>query len=177
MRCSELAWIIDVQLATPHSQAHHSKQLSAWVRTLYLGWWTAFTLCVWRHEYFPSHTLEQPGVKAPGTANRTIFLPAHSSEMLILLAGESSKSSTLGILSPSYKYNRRTRDKHIRMSWIHWYKIRRASWKAKLTTAQLPQSFQVHVAGAWTILSRRNDAHAHIHINIMYRQTHLYKIR
>lgn len=43
------------------------------------------------------------GVNAPGTANKTIFLLAAKSLMLILLAGESSNNSTDGILSPSWK--------------------------------------------------------------------------
>lgn len=43
------------------------------------------------------------GVNAPGTANKIIFLFALNSAMLILFAGESSNSSTLGILSPSWK--------------------------------------------------------------------------
>ena len=46
------------------------------------------------------------GVKAPGTANKTTFLLAVKSAILILLAGESSNNSTDGILSPSYKDER-----------------------------------------------------------------------
>lgn len=48
-------------------------------------------------------TFEQPGVNAPGTANKTTFLFAHNSAIFILLAGESSNKSTLGTLSPSYE--------------------------------------------------------------------------
>lgn len=48
------------------------------------------------------HTLEQPGVKAPGTAKRITFLPAHKSATLTLLAGESSNKSIFGTLSPTY---------------------------------------------------------------------------
>lgn len=51
------------------------------------------------------NTLEQPGVKAPGTANKTTFLPAARFAILTLLAGVSSNKSTDGILSPTYVYN------------------------------------------------------------------------
>lgn len=46
-------------------------------------------------------TLEQPGVKAPGTAKITIFFPLASSARLTLFVGRSSKRSTLGIESPT----------------------------------------------------------------------------
>lgn len=55
-----------------------------------------FAVCV-----FFLITFEQPGVNAPGTANKITFLPAHSSAMFTLFAGESSNKSTLGTLSPS----------------------------------------------------------------------------
>jgi len=45
-------------------------------------------------------TFEQPGVKAPGTAKTTPFLLANKSARLTLFAGDPSKSSTLGSLSP-----------------------------------------------------------------------------
>jgi hypothetical protein len=46
-------------------------------------------------------TLEQPGVKAPGTAKITTFFPLVRSEMFTLLVGVFSQSSTLGSLSPT----------------------------------------------------------------------------
>jgi hypothetical protein len=46
------------------------------------------------------HTLEQPGVNAPGTPNTTAFLLPISSAKFTLLAGEPSNNSTAGILSP-----------------------------------------------------------------------------
>lgn len=46
-------------------------------------------------------TFEQPGVKAPGTANRTPFLPANSSAMLTLPFGVPSITWTDGSLSPT----------------------------------------------------------------------------
>lgn len=49
----------------------------------------------------PLLTLEQPGVKAPGTPNMITFLLDVNSQVLILLAGESSNKSTDGILSPT----------------------------------------------------------------------------
>lgn len=51
--------------------------------------------------FYKKLTFEQPGVKAPGTANITTFFPAHNSAMFTLFAGESSNKSKLGILSPS----------------------------------------------------------------------------
>lgn len=56
-----------------------------------------------RNIYKFAHTFEQPGVYAPGTANKTTFLLAHKSAIFTLFAGESSYRSTLGILSPTYK--------------------------------------------------------------------------
>lgn len=46
-------------------------------------------------------TLEQPGVKAPGTANMSTLRPAHKSLVLTVLAGVSSYRSTLGNSSPT----------------------------------------------------------------------------
>ena len=46
-------------------------------------------------------TFEQPGVKAPGTANRTPFLPANNSAMLTLPFGVPSMTWTDGSLSPT----------------------------------------------------------------------------
>lgn len=46
-------------------------------------------------------TFEQPGVKAPGTANRTPFLPANNSAMLTLPFGVPSITWTDGSLSPT----------------------------------------------------------------------------
>jgi hypothetical protein len=51
---------------------------------------------------YKNYTFEHPGVKAPGTAKMMTFLLAQRSEMLTLLAGEASKRSTLGTLSPTY---------------------------------------------------------------------------
>lgn len=53
-----------------------------------------------------SLTFEHPGVKAPGTANKTTFLFALNAARFTLLAGESSNTSTLGILSPTYKMSK-----------------------------------------------------------------------
>ena len=46
------------------------------------------------------NTLEQPGVKAPGTPKMITFLPAVISAILTFVAGVFSYKSTLGSLSP-----------------------------------------------------------------------------
>lgn len=46
-------------------------------------------------------TFEHPGVKAPGTAKITIFFPDAIFARFTLFAGESSKRSTAGSLSPT----------------------------------------------------------------------------
>ena len=50
-----------------------------------------------------SHTLEHPGVKAPGTAKRTPFLLANTSAMFTLSLGLPSNNVTDGSLSPTWK--------------------------------------------------------------------------
>lgn len=59
------------------------------------------------------------GVNAPGTANKIIFLLADNSAMLILLAGESSKRSIDGTLSPSWNKNRAMNTTFIMIEWIY----------------------------------------------------------
>ena len=51
-----------------------------------------------------SHTFEHPGVKAPGTAKRTPFLPANMSFMFTKVFGVPSCSSNEGRTSPIYIY-------------------------------------------------------------------------
>lgn len=46
-------------------------------------------------------TFEHPGVKAPGTANTTIFLPVAIFARFTFFVGESSKRSIAGSLSPT----------------------------------------------------------------------------
>ena len=48
-----------------------------------------------------NQTLEQPGVKAPGTAKMTPFLLAKSSARFTLLVGDPSYSGVVGNLSPT----------------------------------------------------------------------------
>lgn len=48
-------------------------------------------------------TLEQPGVKAPGTAKTITFLPDDNSAKFTLLVGKSSYKLTDGMLSPTCK--------------------------------------------------------------------------
>lgn len=53
--------------------------------------------------HFENQTFEQPGVKAPGTANRTPFLLPKTSAKVTLFVGEPSKSGVVGSLSPAWK--------------------------------------------------------------------------
>lgn len=53
--------------------------------------------------HFEKPTFEQPGVKAPGTANRTPFLLPKTSANVTLFVGEPSKSGVVGSLSPAWK--------------------------------------------------------------------------
>ena len=50
-----------------------------------------------------SHTLEHPGVNAPGTAKRIPLLPANKSFMFTTVFGVPSCSSTDGRASPTYR--------------------------------------------------------------------------
>lgn len=72
----------------------------------YFYTWLPFYSCT-LHSNAIVHTLEHPGVKAPGTANNTTFFPSQSSLMFILLAGVFSYKSTFGMRSPIYRKQRK----------------------------------------------------------------------
>jgi hypothetical protein len=50
-----------------------------------------------------SLTLEQPGVNAPGTPNKTPFLPLNSSAKFTFFPGSPSNTSTEGMASPTWR--------------------------------------------------------------------------
>ena len=87
-------------------------QLSEQAAVLCLNWSTvnsatavqlglSVTVTTWRN--INNLTLEQPGVKAPGTAKITPFLLPTSSARFTLLAGDPSYRGVVGSLSPTYE--------------------------------------------------------------------------
>jgi len=76
-------------------------------------------------------TLEQPGVKAPGTPKMITFLPLTRSPVLILLAGESSKRSTEGRESPTWNLGK-----------THTHRVRKKRGGSNLEALQFLRSLQ-----------------------------------